>query len=293
MAGVRATLSRTGYTGERGYELVPTWDAAPGLWDALLEAGWLGAMIPEEYGGSGLGITAEFKNKSKKAVLHLADGHLARDLVGLKSYTTGNGIQAHYQRSPQGDLARIAYARISPVAELAQVPFGATPKAPSLGTLALLDHRYLWDTRGNLLHTQSTVVAAHGLEHNLLRHSSYAYDHQARLVASTTLTASTQTTSSRYAYDSAGRRVLSQQAMGQRGKVRALAQRLTVSLPDATLHGYAPRIADAAVRKLHALGAEGYGSLAEFGRGCGSDLGILFDVVVIHCSVRVVVLLLG
>ena len=25
--------------------------------DALLEAGWLAAMIPEEYGGSGLGLT--------------------------------------------------------------------------------------------------------------------------------------------------------------------------------------------------------------------------------------------
>jgi aminomethyltransferase len=31
-------VCRTGYTGERGYELVPEWDDAPALWDALLEA---------------------------------------------------------------------------------------------------------------------------------------------------------------------------------------------------------------------------------------------------------------
>src|SRR3954464_9561522 len=31
-------VCRTGYTGERGYELVPRWDDAPALWDALLEA---------------------------------------------------------------------------------------------------------------------------------------------------------------------------------------------------------------------------------------------------------------
>jgi aminomethyltransferase len=31
-------VCRTGYTGERGYELVPAWDVAPALWDALLEA---------------------------------------------------------------------------------------------------------------------------------------------------------------------------------------------------------------------------------------------------------------
>jgi aminomethyltransferase len=33
-------VCRTGYTGEHGYELVPEWDAAPAIWDALLhEAG--------------------------------------------------------------------------------------------------------------------------------------------------------------------------------------------------------------------------------------------------------------
>jgi len=32
-------VCRTGYTGERGYELVPRWDDAAALWDAILEAG--------------------------------------------------------------------------------------------------------------------------------------------------------------------------------------------------------------------------------------------------------------
>ncbi|HET7475817.1 MAG TPA: glycine cleavage system aminomethyltransferase GcvT [Dermatophilaceae bacterium] len=34
--GGPVVVCRTGYTGERGYELVPAWEAAPALWDALL-----------------------------------------------------------------------------------------------------------------------------------------------------------------------------------------------------------------------------------------------------------------
>jgi aminomethyltransferase len=36
--GAAVVVCRTGYTGEVGYELLPTWDAAGPLWDALLEA---------------------------------------------------------------------------------------------------------------------------------------------------------------------------------------------------------------------------------------------------------------
>ena len=35
--GRRVRICRTGYTGEHGYELVPTWVDAPALWDALAE----------------------------------------------------------------------------------------------------------------------------------------------------------------------------------------------------------------------------------------------------------------
>jgi aminomethyltransferase len=37
-AGVPVRVGRTGYTGERGYELFPPWDYAPVLWEALLAA---------------------------------------------------------------------------------------------------------------------------------------------------------------------------------------------------------------------------------------------------------------
>lgn len=39
VAGRRAFVSRTGYTGEDGFEIGPAWDEAPAVWDALLEAG--------------------------------------------------------------------------------------------------------------------------------------------------------------------------------------------------------------------------------------------------------------
>lgn len=39
LAGVPLTVCRTGYTGERGYELLVPWDDAGAVWDALLAAG--------------------------------------------------------------------------------------------------------------------------------------------------------------------------------------------------------------------------------------------------------------
>ena len=43
----------------------------------------------------------------------LATG-LQRDMIGLKSYTAGNGIEAQYQRSQNGALARIVYRHTKP-----------------------------------------------------------------------------------------------------------------------------------------------------------------------------------
>ncbi|MEO8107684.1 MAG: glycine cleavage system aminomethyltransferase GcvT, partial [Actinomycetes bacterium] len=37
-SGTPVTVCRTGYTGERGYELIPTWEACLSLWDALVSA---------------------------------------------------------------------------------------------------------------------------------------------------------------------------------------------------------------------------------------------------------------
>jgi aminomethyltransferase len=44
--GATVVVCRTGYTGERGYELVVENDVAPGLWDALLAAGAPFGMLP-------------------------------------------------------------------------------------------------------------------------------------------------------------------------------------------------------------------------------------------------------
>ena len=38
ISGRPAILCRTGYTGEHGYEILPSWEDAPAVWDALLEA---------------------------------------------------------------------------------------------------------------------------------------------------------------------------------------------------------------------------------------------------------------
>jgi glycine cleavage system T protein (aminomethyltransferase) len=44
-AGRPVRICRTGYTGEHGYELIPSWQDAPALWDALLDAvGSLGGL---------------------------------------------------------------------------------------------------------------------------------------------------------------------------------------------------------------------------------------------------------
>jgi len=42
--GLPVIVLRTGYTGERGYEILPAWEITPSLWDALLEsaAAWQG-----------------------------------------------------------------------------------------------------------------------------------------------------------------------------------------------------------------------------------------------------------
>jgi len=44
--GAAVTVCRTGYTGERGYELVCDSGAATALWDALLEAGAPHGLVP-------------------------------------------------------------------------------------------------------------------------------------------------------------------------------------------------------------------------------------------------------
>ena len=50
VCGVRALISRTGYTGELGFELYLSPDDAPGVWDALLESGKDDGLLPAGLG---------------------------------------------------------------------------------------------------------------------------------------------------------------------------------------------------------------------------------------------------
>ncbi len=46
VAGVRALISRTGYTGEDGFEIACPWDAAPAVWRAMIETGRADGLVP-------------------------------------------------------------------------------------------------------------------------------------------------------------------------------------------------------------------------------------------------------
>ncbi|RZI43925.1 hypothetical protein EGT07_00375 [Herbaspirillum sp. HC18] len=152
---------------------------------------------------------------------------LQRDLVGLRHYRTGNGIDADIQRSREGALARIVYRSdklasttanaldwlIHP-AHASEATSQPAPR-PLPGALglpndpnALLDWRYLWDAQGNLLHLQQKAgPPAFG---------NYAYDRNDRLIAAVQGDGkSTQT--SRYFHDRQGRRLLSQQGIADQG----------------------------------------------------------------------------
>lgn len=50
VAATRCLVSRTGYTGEDGFEIACPWDAAPALWHALLEAGRSAGAVPAGLG---------------------------------------------------------------------------------------------------------------------------------------------------------------------------------------------------------------------------------------------------
>jgi len=147
--------------------------------------------------------------------------NLERDVVGLKRLTYGNGIEADYQRSKEGSLARIVYrdprlpapreqhggalAALLDVRPALAAPASA-PALPGAVDLpsdpkALLDHRYLWDTQGNLLYTRDKNAA-----------SGYAYDARDRLIVAAT---GPHAGFSRYHYDGNGNRLLAQEGIDQ------------------------------------------------------------------------------
>ena len=138
---------------------------------------------------------------------------IERDLVGIARYVTGNGIEARYQRSREGMLARIVHRPADDPPALqgktaaTRLP-GALRLPPDLQ--ALYDDRLLWDVRGNLLHRRTEGKGWQAVA------SSYAYDHANRLIVATQPGAA-----SRYFHDAAGNRLLSQQGIASQSEVKA------------------------------------------------------------------------
>ncbi|MBV9011877.1 MAG: glycine cleavage system aminomethyltransferase GcvT [Pseudonocardiales bacterium] len=91
--GARVRVGRTGYTGERGYELLPSWEHAPDLWAALLAAA--GPL-----GGRACGLGARDTLRTEMGYpLHGQD--LSREITPLQgglSWAIGWGKPAFWGR---------------------------------------------------------------------------------------------------------------------------------------------------------------------------------------------------
>ncbi|RXL40062.1 glycine cleavage system aminomethyltransferase GcvT, partial [Citrobacter sp. AAK_AS5] len=61
--GARCIVSRTGYTGEDGFEVYGPAEVAPKIWNALLEAGGPKGLLP-----AGLGARDTLRLESKLAL---------------------------------------------------------------------------------------------------------------------------------------------------------------------------------------------------------------------------------
>jgi len=78
--GRRVRVCRTGYTGEHGYELIPAWDDAPALWDAL-------AAAVAEQGGMPAGLGARYTLRTEAGYpLHGQD--LSLDISPVQARST-------------------------------------------------------------------------------------------------------------------------------------------------------------------------------------------------------------
>lgn len=156
------------------------------------------------------GSTLEFRRNGQNQVVALARSRvrtpwlawllpaativtdIERDIVGIRRFTYGNGIEASHQRSREGVLARVVYRHAR----------------------ALFDRRYLWDVQGNLLKSQDHGAASSRTDH-------YAYDAQDRLIAAAALQAGAPASFGRYFYDGAGNRLLSQEGIVNQADTRS------------------------------------------------------------------------
>ncbi|MFC7394256.1 glycine cleavage system aminomethyltransferase GcvT [Scopulibacillus cellulosilyticus] len=74
---VNSLVSRTGYTGEDGFEIYCPWDSAPGLWEAILEAGKDEGLLP-----CGLGARDTLRFEAKLA---LYGQELSKDISPIEA----------------------------------------------------------------------------------------------------------------------------------------------------------------------------------------------------------------
>ncbi|MDI3491141.1 MAG: hypothetical protein PWP11_2418, partial [Thauera sp.] len=140
------------------------------------------------------------------------------------------GIAPARAQSPNGTRSHASMAANSP----AEANPGAALLPGALGLpedpSALLDHRYVWDARGNLLHSrqQAAHAGAQPTWH------SHAYDRHNQLLVSVEWQAQDKALAEqavwRYAYDPAQRRVLSQQGVGSQAELRAGTRRSAFEL---------------------------------------------------------------
>ena len=102
IAGVRGTVSRTGYTGEDGFEVMIPPAMAARVWDALLQAGKPHGLIP-----AGLGARDTLRLEARDAPLrqrHRRDHHRRRSRPRLdgRSWNKAEFIGSDVLHAPEG-----------------------------------------------------------------------------------------------------------------------------------------------------------------------------------------------
>jgi aminomethyltransferase len=167
---VRCTVARTGYTGEDGVEIFCAWDAAPGLWRALLEAGSPLGLKPAGLGArdtlrlearlalygndidettnpleAGLGWVVKFDKGDFVGRTALAELHgrpLARKLVGLEMIGRGIARHGYVLREMDGKDVGICTSGSPGPTVGKNIALGYLPTAMSpIGTRVLVDCR--------------------------------------------------------------------------------------------------------------------------------------------------------
>ncbi len=148
VAGAECIVSRTGYTGEDGFELYLAPEDAPGVWDALLESGAGDGLVPAGlaardslrleagmalYGHeidrattpyeAGLGWVVKLKKKSdflgREVLVEQKKNGTARQLIGFEISGRGIARQGHSLLHEGEEVARVTSGGWSPSAGIA------------------------------------------------------------------------------------------------------------------------------------------------------------------------------